>query len=128
MGTIANLNNDTQVVNDGLDAIVIQNDLADIPGGVTLDCSGNTVKNLGVIKAGHVIVKTPGGVYKPLAIDGTGYGSIGNDDTAVGILKKSVTVKQPLAAVLTIGQVNAAACPYTVSGTIKSALPHIYFV
>lgn len=128
MGTIANLNNDTQVVNDGLDAIVIQKDLADIPGGVTLDCSGNTVQNLGVIKAGHVIVKTSGGVYKPLAIDGTGYGSIGETDTAVGILKKSVTVNQPLAAVLTIGQVNAAACPYTVSSAIKSALPHIYFV
>lgn len=126
-GTTANLNNDTKVANDGLDAIVIQKDLADIEGGRTLDCSDESLASLDCIKAGHVIVKTSAGVYKPLAISGTGYGSIG-DDTAVGVLKKSVVKTQPFAAIMTIGQVNAAACPYTVDSTIKNALPHINFV
>ena len=126
-GTTANLNNDTQVANDGLDAIVIQKDLADIEGGRTLDCTDSSLASLTVIKAGHVIVKTSAGVYKPLNISGTGYGSIG-DDTAVGVLKKSVVKAQPFAAIMTIGQVNANACPYTVDATIKSALPHINFV
>ena len=119
------LNKTGEFVDTSKDGIVIINALGDIPGGATLDVTGFT----GVLKAGHVIVKTTAtGVYKPLALSGTSYDSKDAGDEWVGVLKASIPVSDPRAAIVTIGQINAAACPYTITDTIKSGLPRIEFL
>lgn len=131
MGATSNLGLKTNEINDTLDSIVIVNALGDLPGGRTLDVSG-VVAGTTVIAAGHVIVKTTDGAYKPLGISSGAYAAIGPTETAVGILKASVLVSDPRAAIVTIGQINSAAAakavgaPYT--DAIKKVLPHIQFV
>ncbi|MBO4778028.1 MAG: hypothetical protein J5588_05990 [Bacteroidales bacterium] len=127
-GTTANLVNDTVQIDNGLDSIVVVKDLADIPGGATLDCSDDSLSDLKVIKAGHVIIKTNEGVYKPMPISGTGYGSKGGSDVFVGILKKSVLKDKPFAAIMTMGQMNKACSPYTLTSTEMNGLPNIQFI
>ena len=121
----ANLNFTGEQVDTSKDCIVIVNALGDIPAGRTLDCTGFT----GVLKAGHVIVKTTAtGVYKPLGISGTSYESKDAGDEFVGILKASIPVSDARAAIVTIGQINAAACPYPITETIAAGLPLIQFL
>lgn len=122
----ANLNKESVTV-DGIDSIVIMRDLADIPGGVTLDVS-DVDSSVKVLKAGHIVYKTSAGVFKPLGITTNAYNSLSEGDSYVGVLKHSILVSQPQAAILTIGQVNAAASPYPVTSTIKSGLPRIEFM
>ena len=125
----ANLNRDNAVeVNDGLDSIVIVKDLGDFPGGKTLDVSalGADVK---VIRSGHILIqdnKTK--VLRPLPVSGKQYASLPEGRSYAGVLKSSISVKNPQAAVLTIGQVNAAASPYPVTEAIKTGLPRIEFL
>lgn len=131
MGATSNLGRKTHEINDTLDSIVIVNALGDVPGGRTIDVSG-VAEGTTVIAAGHVIVKTADGTHKPLGVTGNAYAAIATGETAVGILKASVLVSDPRAAIMTIGQVNAAAAakavgaPYT--DAIKKALPHIQFL
>lgn len=124
----ANLNREEIKVHMGNDDIVIVNCLADIPGGRTLDVSG-LPSDMTVIKAGHVIIKDSEN-WKPLPLNdaGTEYASLPADHSFVGVLKASVTTKDPRAAIMTQGQINAAASPYPVTSTIKNALPRIEFL
>lgn len=124
----ANLNRETLDVNDGLDSIVIVKDLGDIPGGKTIDVSalGSDVK---VIRSGHILIqdnKTK--VLRPLPVREKQYESLPEGSSYAGVLKSSISVKNPQAAVLTIGQVNAAASPYPVTDAIKKGLPLIEFL
>lgn len=127
----SNLGRKTKEINDSLDSIVIVNALGDIPGGRTLDVS-DVPSGTTVIAAGHVIVKTSDGKHKPLGVTNGAYSSLGEGESYAGILKASVLVNDPRAAILTIGQVNAAAAkkavgaPYT--DAIKSGLSHIQFL
>ena len=121
--TTANLAKEGVQVNDGNDSIVIVNALGDIPGGRTLDLTGFD----NGIRAGHVIIESSG-VYKPLAISGTSYDSKDASDNWVGIARYSVTPSDPRCAIVTIGQVNAAACPYPITDTIAAGLPRIEFL
>lgn len=127
----SNLGRKTKEINDSLDSIVIVNALGDIPGGRTLDVSG-VAEGTTVIAAGHVIIKTAAGEYKPLGVSNGAYASLVDGEEFVGILKASVLVKDPRAAIVTIGQINAAAAktavgaPYTT--TIKNGLPRIQFL
>lgn len=125
----ANLNKESNIVDTSKDCIVIIKALTDIPGGRTLDVSG-LPDSMKVIKAGHVIVKTSAGVHKPLGLNeaGTAYAAKGDTDTFVGVLKASVLKSDPRAAIVTSGQINAAASPYQVTDTIKSGLPLIQFL
>lgn len=111
------------------DCIVIINALTDIPGGRTLDVSG-LPSSMDVVKAGHVIVKTDKGVHKPLALNeaGTAYADKDTSDTFVGVLKASILKSDPRAAIVTSGQINAAASPYPVTDAIKTGLPRIEFL
>lgn len=122
--TTANLAGETIEVNDGLDAKVIVNALGDIPGGRTLDMSNWSGD---VLLSGHVIIEQ-GGVYKPLGLSGTSYDSVPGDANVVGILRFSILKKDPRAAIVTMGQINAAACPYPITSTIAATLPHIEFL
>ena len=126
----ANLNLESMSVNAGKDNIVIINALTDIPGGATLDVSAlpGSVK---VLNAGHIIIKTTAtGVYKPLGLTGSplAYDSKDAGDEFVGVLKASIPVSDPRAAIVTSGVINAAASPYPVTETIKSGLPLIQFL
>lgn len=125
----ANLNREQYEINDGLDSIVVVNCLGDIPGGRTLDVS-DVASGTTVIKAGHIIIASNKGVMKPMPLNagGTAYGSLPANHSYVGVLKASVSVKDPRAAILTIGQVNQKACPYEVTSAMKSALTHIQWL
>lgn len=131
MGATSNLGLKTNEINDTLDSIVVVNAIGDLPGGRTLDVSG-VAAGTTVIAAGHVIVKTAEGAYKPLGVTSGAYATISSGEIAVGILKASVLVSDPRAAIVTIGQINSAAAakavgaPYT--DAIKKVLPHIQFV
>ena len=116
-------------VEDGLESIVIVNALGDIPGGRTLDVT-DVAAGTTVIKAGHVIIASNNGVMKPMPLNagGTAYGSLPANHTYVGVLKATVTVKDPRAAIVTMGQVNQAACPFTVTEAMKTALKNIQFL
>lgn len=96
----ATLSEEKTVVNDGLESIVIMKDLADIPGGVVLNVTEDEqYEATGVIPAGTLIGYN----------DETGYFPNPSDaDDLVGVLKHSVLTKDPRAAVMTMGQVNAA--------------------
>ena len=126
----ANMNiSESKVVTDK-DNIVIIKALTDIPGGRTLDVSG-LPSGMEVLKAGHIIVKTTAtGVHKPLGLTGSplAYDSKDAGDEFVGVLKASILVSDPRAAIVTSGQINAAASPYTVTDTIKAGLPRIEFL
>ena len=116
-------------VEDGLESIVIVNALGDIPGGRTLDVT-DVATGTTVIKAGHIIIASNKGVMKPMPLNagGTAYGSLPANHTYVGVLKATVTVKDPRAAIVTMGQVNQAACPFTVTDAMKTALKNIQFL
>lgn len=124
----ADLNKTSAEVNDGLDSIVIVKDLGDVPGGRTLDVSG-VAADVEVIKSGHILIKEDKTkVVKPLGVTGGAYQSLPSGHSYLGVLKASVLKKDPRAAILTMGQVNAAASPYPVTAAIKTGLPRIEFL
>lgn len=124
----AKLNKASNEVNDGLDSIVIVNDLGDIPGGRTLDVS-EVAADVSVIKSGHILVKNDTTkAIKPLGVKTGAYDALPAGHSYCGVLKASVLKADPRAAILTIGQVNAAASPYPVTATIKAGLPRIEFI
>ena len=95
-------------VNDGLDAIVIVNDLGDVPGGRTLDVSG-LATDVEVIRSGHILIQNDTTkAVKPLGVTSEAYDTLPEGHSYLGVLKASVLKKDPRAAILTIGQVNAA--------------------
>lgn len=125
---IANLNRDTHEIHNGNDGFVIVKALADIPGGRALNVE-DVASNLTVLKAGHIIIAKDND-YKPMPVasSGTAYGTLPTGYSYVGVLKTTIPVKDARAAILTIGQVNAAASPYPVTSAMKTALSHIQFL
>ena len=122
----AQLNKDAFVLDDGNDSIVIISALTDIPGGRTLDVSGVTSD---VVRAGHVLIQD--NVTKaiaPLGVSGRSYVTLPEGKSYVGVLKCSVLKRDPRAAIVTAGQVNAAASPFPVTAEIKAGLPRIEFI
>jgi hypothetical protein len=124
----ANMNISQSSIPTDKDGIVIINALGDVPGGRTLDVSG-VASGTEVLKAGHIIIKvTATGVHKPLGVTAGAYDSLDSGEEYVGVLKASIPVDDPRAAIVTIGQINAAASPYPVTSTIKAGLPRIEFL
>lgn len=128
MQPTTNLNRKEHEVISTLDNIVIINALGDIPGGRTLDVS-EIHDDVKVIKAGHILIMKDG-VVKPLGVnsDATAYSSLPAGHSYLGVLKATISVKDPRAAIVTIGQINAAASPYPVTDAIKKGLPNIQFL
>ena len=121
----------TEII-DSYDGIVIVNALGDLPGGRTLDVSGLD-EGTTVIKAGHVIVKNDStGEFLPLKVTSGAYVTLPESHSYVGVLKYSVSVNDPRAAIITMGQVNGAAAATAVgapvTSEIKAALPNIQFL
>lgn len=123
----ANLNRENLTIDDGNDSIVIVKGLGYIPGGRTLDVSGLS-SDVKVIRAGHVIFKDTDGEYKPLGVTTGAYNALTSGQSYAGVLAHSVTVSDPRAPILTIGQINASASPYPITDTIKNGLPRIEFL
>lgn len=124
----ANLTRDAFSVNDGNDSIVVVTVTGEIPGGRTLDVSA-VGSDVTVLRAGHVLVKDDTtGVVSPMPVSGDAYGEKPAGTSYVGVLKNSVLKTNPQAAILTQGQVNAAASPYAVTTEMKEALPRIEFL
>ena len=122
----SNLNKDEIQLDTSLDGITIVNALGDIPGGCTLNTEGFADP---VIKAGHVIIQDKTSKeYKPLGVSGGNYASLPGGAAYVGVLKATILTKDAQAAIVTIGQVNAASCPYPVTDAIKTGLPRIEFL
>lgn len=128
----SNLGRKSIEINDGFDSIVIVNALGDIPGGRTLDVSGVS-SDVKVIRAGHILVQnTTTKEVSPLTINDGAYADLPSGSAYYGVLKASVLVSDPRAAILTMGQVNAAAAKTAtgapVTDAIKAGLPHIQFL
>lgn len=122
------MNREENGVVTGKDSIVIINALADIPGGRTLDVSG-VASDTKVIAAGHIIIEnTTTKDCRPLGVSSGAYVSLPSGYAYKGVLKASVLVNDPRAAIVTAGQVNAAASPYPVTSAIKTGLPRIEFL
>lgn len=120
------LNDNSTYVDGGNESIIITRDVADIPGGVVLDVTGITET---VLEAGRVIVQnTTTKDYSPLGVTEGAYDTLEKGYEFAGILKHTITTAKAIAAVLTIGQVNAAACPYPITATIAAGLPRIEFL
>ena len=123
---VVNLNKESFRYDDGNDSIVIVNDLGDIPGGRALDVTDVTAD---YIAAGHIIiVNDTTKEVKPLGVTGAAYAAKPSGYSYLGVLKHTVLKTEASAAILTIGQVNAAACPYPVTADIKAGLPRIEFL
>lgn len=124
--SVTNLNRTPEYFEDGNDSIVIVRDLGDIPGGRSLDVTGVTED---VIRAGHILISNDTTKeVKPLGVSGSAYSAKPSGWSYIGVLKHSVLKTDARAAILTIGQVNAAACPYPITADIKAGLPLIQFI
>lgn len=111
----------------GDDSVVIRNYIAGIHGGRALDCSGFTLNNIG---AGHVIIKLQNGNYAPMPVSGDAYGTLPTDASYVGVLKSTISTKNPAAPIMHTGVVNIAAVPYPMTSILaafKQACPLITF-
>jgi hypothetical protein len=124
MATVS-LNRDNYLIDDGNDSKVVITDLAGIPGGRALDMTGFEGD---VVKAGHIIKQTASGEYAPLGVSDGAYASLSEGESYAGVLKVSILKDKPMAAILTMGEINAAASPYPVTATIKAGLPQIKFL
>ena len=128
MATVS-LNRDNYLIDNGNDGKVVITDLAGIPGGRALDMTGWTPDTL---RAGHIIKhNTVTGVYAPLGVTGSNsdtYASLDANEEYAGVLKVSILKDKPMAAILTMGEVNAACCPYAITDTIAAGLPQIKFL
>lgn len=120
MATVVDLTTQSQV-DTSFDNVIIQNLLATLPQGVTLDVSAYTEN---VIHAGTVVV-FDSGVYKPIATDDS------DAAKAVGVVVASVLKKEPIVGVMTIGVVNEKAYKEATgkeySDAVKTATPHLKF-
>ena len=111
----------------GNDSIVIQKWISGINGGRTLNVEGFAEK---VIKAGHVIIVKDGD-YKPMPVSGEAYGTLPSGYTYAGVLYRSIPADKPAASIMTWGEVNSEALPYSMNAIMtafKTACPHIDFI
>src|SRR5690606_413459 len=126
---VANLNNDGLQVDLGNDSIVIVENLETIPGGRTLDTTGYTPD---VIRAGHVVILSDDGEYKPMPLNAgaTAYAALPQDHTYAGIVVASVPASKPMVVIMVRGTVIPEASPYPLTSiltAVQAALPLIRF-
>lgn len=108
-------------------SVVIKKHIKDIEGGRTLDCSG---VDLAVIQAGHVVIVSTDGTYKPMPIKNGAYDELPQNHKYVGVVYSAVETEKPAASIMTWGVVNEEAIPYpmtAIMAAFKVACPHIDF-
>lgn len=119
MPTIISTNK--QLIDFGKEDVVIRNYVDGIKGGKVLDVDGFKGD---VISAGHLIIKTSVGSYKPMPVadSGDAYGELPESCEYAGVLVSSVLTSEPFAAIMFSGEVNEKAGPYPITTEIKTAL------
>lgn len=126
MGNLTSLNNSSNTIDTGKDAVVIVNVLTTKPGGASLDVTGFAPTSIG---AGHVVIKeTATGLYKPMPVSGAAYDSLPSNHTYEGVVMATVLTAKPIVGILYAGTVNGAASPYPPTSGVKSALTQIKFI
>ena len=127
MATFDLVNNKKQIV-FGEDSIVIQKYISGVKGGRVLDTTGYTDS---VIKAGHVIITDGKGVYKPMPVSGSAYGTLPSGYDYAGVLYRSISADKPSASIMTNGEVNIEAVPYPMTAILsafKEDCPQVVFI
>lgn len=130
-----NLMNDTTVLSDGLDGIIIPNNYTSRRGGTSLNVTGYPLPN---IRAGHVIIKeTATGELKPmpLAAGNAAYDTLPTGHTYYGHAVQSVLTKKAMVGVMYNGEVNNLVIApdkgvfnlATILAALKTALPHMMY-
>ena len=119
MPTIISTNK--QLIDFGKEDVVIRHFVDGIKGGKILDVTGFTPE---VISAGHIIIKTADGAFKPMPIasGGDAYAALPGDCEYAGVLVSSILTSEPFAAIMFSGEVNDEAGPYPVTAEIKTAM------
>lgn len=103
----------------GKESVIIRNYVNGIMGGVVLDMTGFDED---FIKCGHVIIRnTQNGEYKPMPVSGGAYASLPSNHEYVGICMTTAPKDTPHVGVMTAGEANDKAVPYSVD-SIKAAL------
>lgn len=130
MGT-SDLNFNSESFDDGLESVLIRRKGGRIIGGRTLNLTGFTDE---VIKAGHIIIKstTDDNDWRPMPVSNGVFGTLTTGFEYAGILVRTITAKDPRAAIQYDGEINDKVMPYPLTSTLKSALkaalPSLYFM
>lgn len=105
MGTVVSLSQQNTAFSDGYDALVVRENYTATDGGVTLDTTGFTKPN---IRAGHVIIKSATGIYKPMPLNagGTAYAALPADHEYYGHAVQSVLTSKPFVGVTYHAKIN----------------------
>jgi hypothetical protein len=116
-----------EVFGFGLDTVVIRKFIDGIKGGKALNVEDFAED---YIKAGHVVIRKEDD-YKPLPVEGEAFAALPEGYEYIGFVTATKSVKEPFVAIVTIGEVNDEALPYTLSSeqkaAIKAAVPTIVF-
>ena len=110
------------------DDVVVPKYVSGITGGRTLDVSAVTES---YVKAGHVIITDGKGKYLPLGVSGGKYTAVPESHTICGVLYRTIRKSDPRASIMTSGQVNSVAMPYSIEDVAEAfakALPLIELV
>lgn len=111
--------NETISFDAGKESVVIRNYVNGIMGGVVLDMTGFDGD---FIQCGHVIIRdTKSGEYKPMPVAGSAYGTLPENCEYVGVCMTTAPKDTPHVGVMTAGEANDKAAPYSVD-SIKAAL------
>lgn len=119
--------NNKETIDYGNDAVVCPLFISGIRGGRALNVEGVTDST---IKAGHVIIVKDGD-YKPMPVSSDAYASLPDGYAYAGILYRTVPTSLPAASIMTNGEVNSVAAPYSMDSILeafKAACPNITFV
>ncbi len=126
----ADLNLTNETFDDGLESILIRRKGGRIIGGRTLNMIGFTE---GKVKGGHIIIQSTTDDYdvRPLPVSNGAFGALPEGFEYAGILVRTVSAKDPRAAIQYDGEINDKAMPYPLTdalkAALKSALPSLYF-
>ncbi len=130
MAGVANLANELETFEAGMDSVVVRRKGGRIIGGRTLDMTGFSGD---VVKAGHIIIQSTEDetIFKPMPVSSGAYSTLPNNYQYAGVLVRTITKKDPRAAIQYDGEINDEALPYSIStikAALKTALPSLYFM
>lgn len=119
---------ETKTFDTGKESVIIRNYVNGITGGVILDVTGFSED---FIKCGHVIIRnTTDGEYKPMPVSEGAYTALPENCEYAGICMTTVPVDTPHVGVMTAGELNDKAVPYsvdTIKAALKTAVPTLQF-
>lgn len=133
MSAKANLVNEPTKIVSGIDSVVIRQYNSGITGGRTLDMTDFKEE---VIKAGHLVIRTPDEdnkeyIYKPMPVEDGAYKDLPEKHEYVGVVVCSKPSNEPLVGIMDDGRVNDKSMPYpfkeAMEKAVKAALPSLIF-